>query len=259
MTRADYRPRKSLGQHFLHDPGVIERIADAIAPSPGQRLVEIGPGPGALTAPLLARAGELDVIELDRGVLPALREACRGLGELRIHREDALAFDFTNLGTDLRIAGNLPYNISTPLLFHLLQQDNAIRDMHLMLQREVVARMAAGANEPDYGRLSATLAARARVEPLFRVGRGAFRPPPRVDSAVVRLAPVPAPFPLASLALYDQLVTRAFGQRRKTLANALKGLAGSPALQAAGIDPRARAGDLSPADYGRLSLVLRPA
>lgn len=259
-TAGGHRPRKRFGQHFLHDPSVIDRILRAVWPEPGDRLVEIGPGLGALTRPLLERAARLDAIELDRDVLPELKVRCAGAGgELAIHSADALTFDFSALGTSLRIVGNLPYNISTPLLFHLLRQGERIRDMHLMLQREVVERMAAGANEPAYGRLSATLAARSAVEPLFRVGRGAFTPPPQVESAVVRVTPAPPPFALSSLKDYDALVTRAFSQRRKTLSNALRGLASAEALKQAGIDPGLRAENVSPRAFGELSLVLAAA
>src|SRR5699024_8047750 len=194
-----------MGQHFLHDSSVIERILRAMRPDKGQRIVEIGPGLGALTGPLLEKVGHLDVVELDRDLIPRLEADLAHLGQLRIHQGDALTWDFGSLGPDLRVVGNLPYNISTPLLFHLLEYTGVITDMHLMLQREVVERMAANANTPAYGRLSATLAARARVEMLFRVGRGAFRPPPKVESAVVRLEPIPAPFPLADLKTYDML------------------------------------------------------
>ncbi|HXG28593.1 MAG TPA: 16S rRNA (adenine(1518)-N(6)/adenine(1519)-N(6))-dimethyltransferase RsmA, partial [Nevskiales bacterium] len=187
-------PRKRFGQHFLHDPGVIHRILAALAPQPGQTLVEIGPGLGALTVPLLQQAGELHVVELDRDVIPRLEAACAGHGRLIVHAADALRFDFRALappGGRLRLVGNLPYNISTPLLFHLLAQADAIADMLFMLQKEVVERMVAQPGEPAYGRLSVSLAAQAAVEALFTVGRGAFRPPPKIESAVVRVVPRP--------------------------------------------------------------------
>lgn len=254
-----HRARKRFGQHFLHDPGIIERIVRAIDPRPGERLVEIGPGLGALTRPLLERSGRLAAVELDRDVIAPLREHCAGAGEVEIIQADALAVDFSALGEDLRLAGNLPYNISTPLLFHLLGYADAIRDMHFMLQREVVERMAAGAGEPAYGRLSVTLAARARVEPLFAVGRGAFRPPPQVESAIVRVVPRRPDFAIDDMARFDAVVTRAFGQRRKTLLNALKGIATRTDLEAAGIDPRERAERVSPARFARLANQLGAA
>ncbi|HEX9627556.1 MAG TPA: 16S rRNA (adenine(1518)-N(6)/adenine(1519)-N(6))-dimethyltransferase RsmA [Acidiferrobacterales bacterium] len=248
--------RKRFGQHFLHDPGVIDRIVRAIDPKPGEPLVEIGPGLGALTLPLLDRAHSLTVIEIDRDVIPLLQRACGHAPGLTVIQADALTVDFAELqagGAKLRLAGNLPYNISTPLLFHVLEFAGAIRDMHFMLQKEVVRRMAAQPDTEDYGRLTVTLAARAEAEELFTVGPGAFKPPPRVDSAVVRVTPRPAPFPIHDLAKFDQVVKLAFGQRRKTLANALRGTAGPKAFAAAGIDPRARGETLSAAEFARLA------
>ena len=249
--------RKRFGQHFLHDPGVISRIVAAIDPKPGDRLVEIGPGRGALTRPLLERCGRIDVIEIDRDVIPALRRHCAGAGELLVHETDALAFDLTTLhggGAPLRVCGNLPYNISTPLLFHLLESDTVIADMHFMLQKEVVERMAARPGGKEYGRLTVMLAAACRVELLFRVGRGAFNPPPAVDSAVVRLVPHGgAPFPLPHPERYEQLVRAAFSMRRKTLRNSLRGLAGAAAFAAAGIAPDRRPETLSPEEFAKLA------
>jgi 16S rRNA (adenine1518-N6/adenine1519-N6)-dimethyltransferase len=259
--RPEHRARKRFGQHFLHEPGVIARIVRAIAPRPGEALVEIGPGLGALTVPLLEAAGALTVVELDRDVIPHLRAACGEAGQLRVIEADALDVDYTALagelapGGALRLAGNLPYNISTPLLFHLLGHALAIRDMHFMLQKEVVRRICAEPDTDDYGRLTVTVAARAEAVELFTVGPGAFKPPPRVDSAVVRITPRPAPFPIRDLARYDKLALLAFNQRRKTLHNALKGEVGDAQFAAAGIDPRARGETLSPADFARLANV----
>jgi len=259
--RAPHRARKRFGQHFLHEPGVIARIVRAIAPRAGERHVEIGPGLGALTVPLLEAAGTLTVIELDRDVIPRLRAACADSPGLTIIQADALRVDFTELrdslaaGGRLRLAGNLPYNISTPLLFHLLEHSAAIADMHFMLQKEVVRRICAEPDTDDYGRLTVTLAARAEAAELFTVGPGAFTPPPQVDSAVVRITPRPAPFPIHDLARYDRLATLAFNQRRKTLHNALKGEVGDAAFAAAGIDPRARGETLSPEQFARLANV----
>ncbi|HOB62184.1 MAG TPA: 16S rRNA (adenine(1518)-N(6)/adenine(1519)-N(6))-dimethyltransferase RsmA [Candidatus Competibacteraceae bacterium] len=252
-----HRPRKRFGQHFLRDPNVLDRTIAAIRPQPGQRLVEIGPGLGALTRPLLAAAGELDVVELDRDLLEPLRTSCAGLGVLRIHHADALTFDFAALrgnGPRLRVAGNLPYNISTPLLFHLLAQAPHLHDLHFMLQKDVVDRMAAGPGEDAYGRLSVMLQYRCRVEPLFDVGPEAFRPPPKVWSTVVRLVPRET-FPVAvrderGLA---EVVRRAFSQRRKTLRNALRGLLTADQIEAAGVDPGARPETLDLAAFAALS------
>ncbi|MGQ0586933.1 MAG: 16S rRNA (adenine(1518)-N(6)/adenine(1519)-N(6))-dimethyltransferase RsmA [Gammaproteobacteria bacterium] len=261
MNPTPFFPRKRFGQHFLHEPGVIARIVRAIAPKAGDTLVEIGPGLGALTAPLLEAAGALTVIELDRDVIPHLREACGNDPALDVVQADALRIDYGELaqrlarGRRLRLAGNLPYNISTPLLFHLLEHSRAIADMHFMLQKEVVRRICAAPDTDDYGRLTVTLAARAEAAELFTVGPGAFKPPPRVDSAVVRITPRPAPFPIRDLARYDRLALLAFNQRRKTLHNALKGEVGAEAFAAAGIDPRARGETLSPEQFARLANV----
>lgn len=251
-----HRPRKRFGQHFLHDAGVIRRIIATLAPQTGERIVEIGPGLGALTLPLLEQVGELHVIELDRDVIPRLQAACLGRGTLHVHAADALDFDFRELasaGGKLRLIGNLPYNISTPLLFHLLEQAEVITDMLFMLQKEVVERMAAQAGDDAYGRLSVSVAAKAEVENLFSVGRGAFTPPPQVESAVVRVVPRPAPFALADPATFSLLVTAAFSQRRKTLANALRRQISRADIEALGIDPQKRPEQIAPADFARLA------
>ena len=257
-----HRARKRFGQHFLHDPAVIARILAAIAPQPGDRLVEIGPGLGALTLPLLERVGQLEVVEIDRDVIPRLAARAAGRGTLVIHTADALTFDFAALrgaGPKLRLCGNLPYNISTPLLFHLLDAQAAIADMHFMLQKEVVARMAAGPGGKAYGRLTVMLAARCSVEHLFDVGPGAFRPPPRVDSAVVRLVPHgAAPFPIGDAGRFAAVVAAAFGQRRKTLRNSLAGLVDSAGFAAASVDPARRAETLAPAEFARLAATAAP-
>ncbi len=248
-----HQAKKRFGQHFLHERGVIDKIVAAIDPKPGERIVEIGPGLGALTIPLLERLGRLEVVELDRDVIPALTAAAEGKGHLVVHHADALDFEFAALGSDLRVVGNLPYNVSTPLLFHLLAQRHAIRDMHFMLQKEVVERMAAAPGSDAYGRLSVMLAAYTKVEKLFRVGPGAFRPPPKVDSAVVRLVPYATPpFPLPDPQRFAQLVSAAFTKRRKTLRNAVKGLVDEAAMLAAGVDPQARPETLAAADFARL-------
>lgn len=253
----EHRAKKRFGQHFLHDPGVIGRILDAISPQPGDVLVEIGPGLGAITLPLLQRAGRLHAIELDRDVIPQLQARGAAHGELTVHQGDALRFELRTLAPPdgkLRLAGNLPYNISTPLLFHFLQQRDVIQDMHFMLQKEVVERMAAAPATAAYGRLTVMLAAHCRIQPLFRIGRGAFNPPPKVESAFVRLMPYrEPPFPIADAARFAQLVTQAFSKRRKTLRNALAGLADEDAIRAAGLDPRQRPETVSPGEFAALS------
>jgi len=253
----EHRPRKRFGQHFLHDPRVIQKIVAAVSPRPGETLVEIGPGRGAITLPLLERCHALTAVELDRDVIPLLEAAAAGKGELRIIQGDALATDLAALapaGGKIRLVGNLPYNISTPLLFHFLAQAECVADMHFMLQKEVVRRMAAPPGGKEYGRLTVMLAARCRVEPLFNIGAGAFRPAPKVESAFVRLVPYErAPFPLQDPGRFAAIVTQAFSHRRKTLRNALAGLLDEAAIRGADIDPQARPETLSAADYGRLA------
>lgn len=254
----EYRTKKRFGQHFLHDPLVIGRILDAIAPRPADRIVEIGPGLGAITLPLLQRVERLEAVELDRDVIPRLLDAARGqqTGELTVHQGDALKTDFTALANSgmLRLVGNLPYNVSTPLLFHFLAHRRVIRDMHFMLQKEVVDRMAAAPGGREYGRLTVMLAAHCEVIPLFRIGRGAFRPPPRVESAFVRLVPhTQPPFPLPDPGRFARIVTQAFSQRRKTLRNALKGAVSPERMQQAGIAPEARPETLTPAQFAALA------
>ncbi len=253
---AIHRVRKRFGQHFLHDDQVIQRLLIAIDPKPGQHLIEIGPGRGVLTVPLLTAVGELDAVELDRDLVTDLQTRLAGSG-LHLHAADALAFNFAALRTDnrpLRIVGNLPYNISTPLLFPLLAQADDIADMHFMLQKEVVQRMAAAPGGGDYGRLSVMVQTACRVECLFTVAAQAFHPPPKVDSAVVRLVPyIRPPVAIHDQAQFTQLVAQAFSQRRKTLRNSLRGGLDASAIQAAGIDPSARPEILSPEDFAALS------
>ena len=252
-----HHPRKRFGQHFLHDRHIISKILLAVDPRPENFLVEIGPGLGAITLPLLERCGRLTAVELDRDVIPRLQAAAEGKGELHILQADAMKTDFRALtppGRQLRLVGNLPYNISTPLLFHLLLQAEVIRDMHFMLQKEVVRRMAAKPGGKEYGRLTVMLAAHCRVEPLFAVAAGAFTPAPKVESAFVRLVPCATPaFPLGDPARFAALVNQAFSRRRKTLKNALQGLADEAAIRAAGLDPGQRPETLSAADYARLA------
>jgi 16S rRNA (adenine1518-N6/adenine1519-N6)-dimethyltransferase len=250
-------PRKRFGQHFLHDPSVIRRIVAAIAPAVGERVVEIGPGRGALTWPLLAQAKHLDAIEIDRDLAQGLRADPRAKEGLQVHVQDALDLDFNALrgeGPKLRIVGNLPYNISTPLLFHLLEQRESIADMHFMLQREVVERLAAQHGKREYGRLTIMVAASAEVRHLFDVGPGAFAPAPKVWSAIVCLRPSDAPrFPHGDDRNLRTVVTAAFSHRRKTLRNALKGLLSDADIIACGVDPELRPQMIPPAGWGLLA------
>ena len=251
-----HTPRKRFGQNFLHDPAVIGRIVQAIDPRPGDTVVEIGPGKGAITLPLLQAAGKLDVVELDRDLVGPLAEKCRDIGTLAIHNSDALSFDFCKLsaGGMLRIVGNLPYNISTPLLFFLLEQHACIQDMHFMLQKEVVERMAAQPGSGSYGRLSVMLQYRCKVMPLFNIGPGAFNPPPKVESAFVRLLPYARPpVTVDDEAVFSELVRQAFSQRRKTLRNTLRTLLDVDEIITAGVDPAARAEMLGLAEFAGLA------
>jgi 16S rRNA (adenine1518-N6/adenine1519-N6)-dimethyltransferase len=251
-----HQPRKRFGQSFLVDPHYIARIVAAIAPKPGDNLVEIGPGQAALTRPLVAAARRLTAIEIDRDL--AARLAAEFAAEtLTLHVTDALDFDFAALGPDLRVVGNLPYNISSPLLFHIARFESQIADVHVMLQREVVARMTAAPATKDYGRLTVMLQASFRVVRLFTVPAGAFRPAPKVESAVARLVPLGASKPrIADTALFARIVAAAFSQRRKTLRNALSALADECALEGARIDPAARGETLAVADFVRLANAL---
>jgi len=253
----DHRPRKRFGQNFLHDRGVIERIVRAIRPQSDQHMVEIGPGLGALTEHLVDAVQRLDVVELDRDLVPRLQERFGDRNHFLIHNADALRFDFAALaqpGEKLRVVGNLPYNISTPLLFHLLEQHSAIRDMHFMLQLEVVDRLAAQPGDDDYGRLSVMIQYHCQVDKLFTVPPGAFTPPPKVYSAIVRLRPHDTPpYPARDAKMFERVVAQAFSQRRKTLRNTLKGLLDASAIEALGIDGSRRPETLSLAEFVALA------
>ncbi len=256
MAEPRHAAKKQLGQHFLHDAGIIERIVRAVNPQPGERLVEIGPGQGAITLPLLRLHGALTVIELDRDLLAHLRAIGAGTGDLDVIHADVLKVDFTALaaGGTLRLVGNLPYNISSPILFHALAHAAVIRDMHFMLQKEVVDRMAATPGGKVYGRLSVMLQAYCEVEPLFDVPPGAFRPPPKVDSAVVRLLPRAAgSIAIVDRTLFEHVVRDAFGQRRKTLRNSLSALCADADFAATGVPPTARAEELGVAQFVALA------
>jgi len=249
MNQAPHRARKRFGQNFLEDDGVIARIVAAIAPRADDHLVEIGPGQGALTAALLGSAlMRLDAIELDRDLLTRLQQRFGSDARFFLHSGDALQFQLEtlNLGTKLRIVGNLPYNISTPLLFHLLAQKTQIHDMHFMLQREVVDRLAAIPGSKDWGRLAIMIQYHCRVAPLFTVPPEAFSPAPKVMSAVVRLQPLASGEQRpCSPACLDQVVRQAFAQRRKTLRNTLGSLLSEQTLETLNIDPGARAETLT--------------
>jgi 16S rRNA (adenine1518-N6/adenine1519-N6)-dimethyltransferase len=233
-----HRPRKRFGQHFLTDPGVIDAIVRAIDPQPQDTIVEIGPGQGAITEPLAVKAGKLHCVELDRDLAASLRRRFEIRDNVAIHEADALRFDFCSLGDSLRIVGNLPYNISTPLLFHLISSRDCINDMYFMLQKEVVDRMTSGPGSKAYGRLGIMLGCHLSVESLFDVGPQCFDPPPAVMSAVVRLAPLGSERPaIDDEKLLGRLVATAFSQRRKTLRNALKTMVDESELRSLGIDP----------------------
>lgn len=261
----NHRPRKRFGQHFLHDGAVIARIVRAIGPRSDQALLEIGPGTGALTAPLLAAAGALDVIEVDRDLAARLRESAPADGSLRVHGLDALQLQLGQLQLPpgrqgrWRVVGNLPYNITSPLLFHLLGQLDHIQGMVFMVQRELAERMCATEGGADYGRLSVMVQAACKTTLLFGVGPGAFRPPPRVDSAVIALSPRPERPCGAVLQALDTLARRAFGQRRKTLRNALSGCLDMGVLEALDLDPGWRAQQLRVEDFLRLAGALARA
>ena len=237
MPSSSHRPRKRFGQHFLHDPRVLEKIVDAIQPAKEDFIVEIGPGEGVLSRLLLKKSPRLEVIEIDRDLAAGLSP------EFKVHVADALEFDYSIFPRGVRIVGNLPYNISTPLLFHLARYADRVRDMHFMLQLEVVNRMVAQHSTPEYGRLSVALQARFKMKKLFNVSKGAFKPPPKVESAIVRLEPLPQ-----ILNIDENLLRKAFSARRKTLRNALPGID----FAALGIDSGLRPENLAPEDYARI-------
>ena len=250
-----HRPRKRFGQNFLRDARVIGDIVSLIHPGPGQDIVEIGPGQAALTRPLLESGARLTVVELDRDLIPGLEALATPGDGYRVLQQDALRLRLDDLDADgrrYRVVGNLPYNISTPLIFHLLGQAGSIVDMHFMLQREVVERMAADPGGRDYGRLSIMVQHRCQVETLLEVGPEAFDPAPRVSSAIVRLTPLAAPTEVDPRA-FETLVRQAFSQRRKTLRNTLRGLLDEAAIRDCGIDPGLRPERLCVADFEHLA------
>ena len=250
-------PRKRFGQHFLHDPAIIERMIGCIDPKPGDLLLEIGPGRGALTAPLLARGHRLHAIEIDRDLAAELPGRVTHAERLSVQVGDALGFDYAALAQQenqrLRVVGNLPYNISTPLLFHLLEHRSAIVDLHACLQAEVVARMTAQPGSKQYGRLTVMLGALAEVVSLFSIGAGAFRPAPRVRSGFVRLSPLQRPLAVDRMEDFTKLVRQAFSKRRKVLRNALKDSLSEAEIERAGVDPGLRPERISAEQYAALS------
>ena len=243
------RPRKRFGQHFLTDAHYLARIVAAIAPQRADSMVEIGPGTGILTRALAPSLATLHVVEIDRDLAAGLRAQFAG-GNVVVHEGDALEYDFASLRAPLRVVGNLPYNVSTPILFRMAAIADRLRDCVFMLQKEVVDRMVARPDTPDYGRLSVMLQYRFTMAMALRVPPGAFTPPPKVDSAVVRMAPLPAQRPRAKdEELFAKVVAAAFTQRRKTLRNAARSIAGEDAFRAAGIDPGRRGETLSVGEY----------
>ncbi len=249
-----HRSRKRFGQHFLIDPGVVDAILRSIHATKDDVVVEIGPGRGAITTALAADAGHLHAIELDRDLVGRLKCQYRDNPAVSIHEADALSFDYSTLGDRLRIVGNLPYNISTPLLFHLLKFRDRIIDMHFMLQKEVVDRMAAGPGSKAYGRLGIMLGCHLSIESLFNVDRSAFDPPPEVTSAVVQLDPLPpGTFDIQDDVLLSKIVTSAFMKRRKTIRNSLKDIAEVADLEAVDIDSGLRPEQISILKYVELS------
>ena len=245
------RPRKRFGQNFLKDRGVISKIVEVIHPEPSDNMVEIGPGLGALTAPLLETLNRLEVVEIDRDIVEQLKKRFPE-ERLPIHQADALKFDFSSLGGNLRIVGNLPYNISTPLLFHLSDFSKIIKDMHFMLQKEVVDRMASPPSSPDYGRLSVMLQHQFYIVKCFEVPPHCFYPEPKVDSAIVRMIPLESR-QARDEGLFSDVVLAAFSQRRKTLKNTLKTILNQEDFEALEIDPNARAENLSVSDFATIA------
>lgn len=253
-----HRARKRFGQHFLHDHNIIRKMLSAINPKPADQLIEIGPGHGALTYPLLERCGQLIAIELDRDLIPILQQQAKCIGELQLINQDILKFDLASLALEppYRLVGNLPYNISTPLMFHLLEHSELIQDMHFMVQKEVAERIIARPHNKKYGRLSVMMQYHCQSEYVFDVPPGCFSPPPKVDSAIIRLIPhSAAPVQVNDLSRFEQVVQIAFNQRRKTIGNSLKNLIDKSTIESLGVDPKARAENLSLEEFALISGV----
>lgn len=252
------RPRKRFGQHFLTDRHYLARIVEAIDPRPGDAMLEIGPGTGLLTAELARVVERLQVVEIDRDLAADLRRRFPA-DRVVVHEGDALELDFQAFAAGLRVVGNLPYNVSTPILFHVAANAERIQDCVFMLQREVVDRMVARPGTPDYGRLSVMLQYRFEMDRALSVPPGAFTPPPKVESAVVRMRPLGARRPRAEdEGLFAAVVASAFSQRRKTLRNALRGYLDGAQIAALGLDPGGRAEQLSPAQFAALAQAAQP-
>jgi 16S rRNA (adenine1518-N6/adenine1519-N6)-dimethyltransferase len=254
-----HKARKRFGQHFLHDQNIIHKIISALNPQPGQNIIEIGPGQGALTLPLLKRCQKLTAIELDRDLIPILQRKSADIGELTLVNQDVLNFDLAeiNLPPPFRMVGNLPYNISTPLMFHLLKSSSLISDMVFMLQKEVAQRIIASPHNKLYGKLTVMMQYFCESEYLFDVPPGCFSPPPRVDSAVIRLRPHKTlPVVVDDLNELERLVSTAFNQRRKTISNSLKNLIDRSTITSLGIDPSARAENLTLNDFVKLTQAM---
>ena len=259
LRHAGHIPRKSLGQHFLHQRGVIEQIIRSFNPHPGDCVIEIGPGLGALTYDLIPRVGQLHVVELDSELAGRMKYETRDCANVHVHHADALKTAYCDLcpGENIRLIGNLPYNISTPLLFHLLGQRAYIRDMWFMLQKEVGERILAEPGSRRYGRLSVMIQQCCKVQLVLRVASGAFTPPPKVGSVVLYLAPYDdPPHPVDNFKAFETVVRNAFAQRRKTLRNALMPLIDEAAMEELGIDPKLRPEQLHISDYAKLSRLL---
>ena len=254
-----HRPRKRFGQHFLHDGNIIDKILRAIGINEGDSFLEIGPGRGALTLPLLKQCKKLIAVELDRDLVPLLNQAAADIGELQVINADILKFEIRELpgNNPYRIVGNLPYNISTPLMFHLLESIDCIKDMHFMVQKEVAQRIVAKVGDKHYGRLSIMMQQKCDCQYLFDVAPGCFTPPPKVDSAIIRLLPhQQAIYDVDDIGLFSSIVQTAFAQRRKTISNSLKSLVDLDILTNCGIDPHARAENLSGHDYALITNTL---
>jgi 16S rRNA (adenine1518-N6/adenine1519-N6)-dimethyltransferase len=252
-----HKHKKRFGQHFLHDTSVLVRMSAEIAPTKQDVMLEIGPGEGALTTYLIDQVSAFTVVEIDNDLIPRLTQKFGQKSTFKLIHQDALTVNYADLAPEngkLRVVGNLPYNISTPLIFHLLESRHRVQDMHFMLQKEVVERLASPPDGEHYGRLSVMAQYYCAIEDLFHIGPEAFDPPPKVDSAVVRLVPYATlPYPAKNEQTFAQLVKQSFAMRRKTLRNNLKGIISAEGIEACDINPSARAETLAVADFVRLA------
>jgi 16S rRNA (adenine1518-N6/adenine1519-N6)-dimethyltransferase len=255
-----HTPRKRFGQHFLRDQGIIQRIVAALHPGVSDHLIEIGPGQGALTLPVLRQSKQLEAVELDRDLIGDLEERCHSAGKLQVYSADVLEFDFASIKKDerlLRVFGNLPYNISTPLLFHLIQYAPIIADMLFMVQKEVALRLAAETDTEHFGRLSVMVQYHWQVDYVFSVPASAFHPPPQVESAIVRLTPhQELSARVQDYAMFESIVKHAFGKRRKTLRNSLKEIVSDEMWEQIPIRSNLRAENLSVSDFVLMSNIV---